>query len=203
MESVTGPIYAYRVYGSEIKKDHPLGTTRVLTPVHVRWLNENGDPCSGVDFDEQSSLIEIDLFDWHVSPMVPTMESGHHVWALAKPSPNNEFDDIEEWWPQAVTQEWVAGRQESYTGLRCGVHSFKRLRHAIDYSRVARSPFQHVANVAVIAKIELGGIVVEHDDGYRSEKSRIVSLMMTEGPEFRENMARHLGWPFEIGEPHE
>lgn len=209
MEEVTGPVYGYRVYGSEVIQDGPWGTRRALTPVHIKWMI-NGEPSSGMEDmygEKRRDLITIDLFDWHTSPYPPELESKSHIWVHG--GSEYAIGDVEMWWPQSEapgrygSDSDVEARQRMYARLKGGIHSFKELGNAVEYARYFRGPLMSHMGIAILAKIELGGVVVEHEDGWRSEKSRIVDLMAFAGVEVRENIARQIGWPFEIGVPGE
>lgn len=221
-EEVQGPIYAYRVYRTESRNG--FGTSRVLVPVHFKYLNKHGNPTSSNDIsnvwrstDGELTPIHVDLFDWHVSPNVPDLESPYHNWSTRTPNALCDIPGVEEWWPVATQNAYMshleldpkeaeeaAARERGvyYSGLRTGIHSFKKLEHAIAYARQNRIITRALNNsIPVIAKIEIGGVVVEHDEGYRSEKSRIVDLMMSAHKQARTAIAEQLGWPFEITVP--
>lgn len=201
MEEVQAPIYGYRVYGSQIV----AAGKRALTPVHMRWLIDGmPNSCTVPAPVVEAQLITVDLFDWTEAYEPPEIESDYHIWALAK----NEYwmGEVEEWWPVSehpsylADDEAAAKRIEIASRLRGGIHSFKERRHAFDYARYFRGPLASFTGVPVMAKIEIGGIVVEHEHGYRSERSRVIELYMFAGEEVRANVAQQLGWPFEIGE---
>lgn len=200
MEEVKAPLYGYRVYGSQVVG----GNKRVLTPVHMKWMidgmpNSCTVPAPVVD----ATLITVDLFDWSEASQAPEIESDFHIWTRT----NSEYwmGEVEDWWPVSEHPNYLADdeaamkRQEIYARLRGGIHSFKEKRHAFDYARYFRGPLQSFAGVPVLAKIEISGIVVEHEHGYRSERSRIIELYMFAGDEVRARVAQQLGWPFEIG----
>lgn len=80
-----------------------------------------------------------------------------------------------------------------------GFHCFHGYGQAVDYTLKARQGANHIDDV-VIARVELGGVVVEHELGYRAEMTRVVALEHHDADEEkREKLAAALGWPFEIG----
>lgn len=211
MDEVEGPIYGYRVYGTI---SPGFGPRRVLVPVHVRYINANGQATSWLQesflpLTPPQQEITVDLFDWHVATHVPEIESDHHAWVELDDVSIRVMSDISEWAPLADIPQYVSAeeglalRQQAYYGLRTGIHSFKELRHAVEYSRLFRDSWNKATSPPVLAKIEVGGVVVEHENGYRSEKSRIVDLMMFAHEKARHSMAECLGWPFEIEVPEE
>lgn len=225
-EEVKGPIYAYRVYRTEYRG---LGNARVLVPLYFRHVNTHDQPVanSGVtsfyqkESEEELNPVHVDLFDWFTSPTIPALESPHHVWVTRDHASPFDVEGVEEWWPQATETSYMAyvddmkgkrldetraeGRGVYYNGLRTGIHSYKKLHHACVYAHQLRGSWQGTSPTTppIIAKIEIGGVVVEHEDGYRSEKSRIVELMMFAQEQARQSMAASLGWPFEITVPEE
>ena len=83
-------------------------------------------------------------------------------------------------------------------GKMPGFHVFHGYGQAVQYASRARDSSRHIDDI-VIAKVELGGVVVEHELGYRAEMTRIVSLEHPNADEEkRAKLAAALGWPFEI-----
>lgn len=80
-----------------------------------------------------------------------------------------------------------------------GFHCFHGYGQAITYAEHARAFSPIFINDIVIARIELGGTVVEHELGYRAERLRITHLEHPNpNTETRNNLATSLGWPFPI-----
>lgn len=85
-----------------------------------------------------------------------------------------------------------------FFGAMYGFHTFRLKPDAETYLYKTLTATRSITDV-VLAKVELGGIVVEHEKGYRSEKIRIVELHHPNGdPKVRQNLGVALGWPFEI-----
>lgn len=56
----------------------------------------------------------------------------------------------------------------------------------------------YLSATPLLAFVELGGIVVEHDDGYRAQKVRVLKLYSPRGPKTRRLLTDKIGWPGKI-----
>lgn len=123
-----------------------------------------------LDSLDDVSDIEIDLLGWNEAHASPEMHDGAY-----DPTDN-----------------------KSTAGKLPGFHCFHGYGQAVDYVRKARRGSNHIDDV-VIAKVELGGVVVEHEMGYRAQLNRVVALEHHNADEeVRAKLAAALGWPFEI-----
>lgn len=123
-----------------------------------------------LDFYCKRSAIQVDPLGWNEADVAPEMNDGYDPY---------------------VGNGGLAGKLP-------GFHCFHGYGQAIEYVRRARQGSAHIDDV-VVAKVELGGVVVEHELGYRAQMTRIVALEHNHADEeIRAKLAAALGWPFEI-----
>lgn len=88
--------------------------------------------------------------------------------------------------------------EDNMHGGMPGFHCFHGYGQAVKYAQSALDSSHKITNV-IIARVELGGVVVEHEMGYRAEKTRVIELEHPDADEERrEKLAAAIGWPFEI-----
>lgn len=121
---------------------------------------------------------------------------------------NFAFEQTE--WAEVDILDWSTAdvAPEMFTELgaedRHGIHAFGGIGQAILYAEqflLNYVDFEHwPTRELILARVELQGVVVEHEYGYRAEKTRIVELWVGNlEQQEREELALAIGWPFEIG----
>jgi hypothetical protein len=116
------------------------------------------------------SAIHVDPLGWNEADVLPEMDDGNY----------------------AINNNTSPGKLP-------GFHCFHGWGQAVEYVKKARRGASHISDV-VLARVELGGVVVEHEMGYRAQMTRIVALEHPNADEeVRAKLAAALGWPFEIG----
>lgn len=82
--------------------------------------------------------------------------------------------------------------------MQPGFHVFHSRPEAAEYAAEIIGITHQLCDM-VIAKVEIQGVVVEHEKGFRAERIRLVEIEHPNpDPQVRINLATGLGWPFEI-----
>lgn len=128
----------------------------------------------------------IDLHDWNYADQAPSTASddmhGFHVFS--------EYADVIRKYAHAAVSQCRGGYDVPWDHRKVP-HSWQPfLKDWPDVSRLSTTP--------VLAFVEMSGIVVEHEIGYRAQKVRPVRLYSTAGPKTRTLLADKLGWPDQI-----
>lgn len=148
-----------------------------LTPVWFSSIDYWGHAVSMVntnfwaDVEVAYDRYEIDLFNWNVADIPPALNSFDTDWVY----------DI----GHKVPRDRISRATQS------GFHAFTHPIDARDYA--------HENGCEIVAKVQLAGMVVEHDAGYRAEFMRIQALY--QGYIYDKNRPVVTGWPFEVSDP--
>lgn len=109
---------------------------------------------------------------------------GHH---LVAPFRGTKID-LYDWSEDLVAPEW--------DGLD-GFNAFRDLRNCFSYVQASTS-FAKQSSTFIFARVELGGVVIEHEVGYRAQRQRIMDLYAGPGRSACRRLEQNLGWPFEV-----
>lgn len=129
-----------------------------------------------------------DTLDWNEADRAPEMHSRHGFWvfdtyagSIAKYTPTIYADCKTPYLMPGSVKEVPEG-WDSLT-----IHS--------PWGTLRRVIFKAIP---VLGFVEMSGIVVEHEHGYRAQRVRIVKLYSPERKNKRNRLAEALGWPDEI-----
>lgn len=113
----------------------------------------------------------------------------YRVWRFHPPAHDpllyslNQMDWVPGTWAQAVCERFTppplygtGGHSAPGEGCSCGFYAAKALVHSVDLARAAPTGL-------LVGRVELAGKVIEHDEGYRAERARIVELLPMPGQE--------------------
>lgn len=146
------------------------------------------------DKDDSGELEEVEapVYAWKMMIVQPRHVDGTMIWHV-RPTISTTSDDRFELLDWNETSEpgfnWSPGQIATNHG-HPGFHSFNDRRKAVDYMK---------SGTTALAKVELGGVVVEHEEGYRSQKFRVHELYVPlVHVDERIALADAVGWPFEI-----
>lgn len=158
-------------------RSYRIDKSGVLLPLFFQYQLEDGTATDS-KFVGEVELAAVDLFDWCHSDVDPEIgDLNNWVPALTPPP----FDEIVNLWDEGTDK---------------GLYSFKELGHAIGY--VTGHGWKLMNQPAITAKVQLAGVVVEHEHGYRSSMTRILELFHPGNEEERAKVAELIGWPFEV-----
>lgn len=187
-EVMEGRVYGWRWYAAlhgpwllispTIPHRHRHAPPKQLAP-------EPGDEASWLhSFREHFNVA--DLHDWSYSDVAPRVDDapyphGFHVFS--------KYNDVIRKYAPCALSNCRGGFRVPPTWDANKVPASWRpwLKDWPDIDRLGATP--------VLAFVEMSGIIVEHEIGYRAQKVRPVRLFSTAGPKTRRLLADKLGWP--------
>lgn len=132
---------------------------------------------------------------WVLTPLYYRHKTGGKPAIMVPRKKSEIFIDLLGW---NEANEVPGFEDQNMHGGMPGFHCFHGYGQAVKYADDVRRGSHHITDV-VVARVELGGVVVEHELGYRAEKTRVIELEHHDADEEkREKLAAALGWPFEI-----
>lgn len=146
-----------------------------LFPLFYKYEDWSGD---ATDIAMMGQPAPVHLFDWTKSDEDP------------------EMGDIDNWVPSILPHPFDEMINHHDDGTDKGLYSFKTLDHAIGY--VSGFGWVRSTQETVTAKVQLAGVIVEHENGYRSSMTRILELFHPGNEDERATLASQIGWPFEV-----
>lgn len=149
-------------------------------PLYFSNVDVTGKPYSGYGmYPDDPTPASIDLLGWNE--------------ADAKP---RAYDDI----TMTLYESESDAMQVRYQENRQGIHAFHGKGQAIKYADDFLTATTAVPTMreVIVTRIELQGEVIEHEFGYRAEKTRVIEIHAGGSDEQRAELANLLGWPFEI-----
>lgn len=170
---MTEPLYAYRSYAVYPNNlIHANSDAAALVPLFYKYTDTNGDATDST-VHGTARIASVSLFDWTTADEVPEMGD-----------PDNWYKDF------TVGGQYINLHDN---GVDKGLYSFTTMEDAVNY-------IKHMGwkPTVLYAKVELAGVIVEHDLGYRAQMTRIVELFSDLSQSSRDLLAERLGWPFEI-----
>lgn len=144
-----------------------------ITPIWYSWIDSQGRASSIMDGEPW----------FHMETPNKPFSFNLHKWNVSDITPAQDMDDEE--WQKALP----GSRVSLMRATQAGFHSFMLASEAAHYATHN--------NAEILGKVQLGGRVIEHECGYRSQFMRITELYCEEGSR-GSRIADALGWPFEL-----
>lgn len=179
---MTEPLYAYRSYVTfPSNLVHCSSDQAGLLPLFFQYEDWDGTATDSSRLGTARPA-HVDLFDWTHADEAPEIGDPDNWVQSYYPKPHNEYVNLHD------------------PGADKGLYAFKTLELSREYIRNL-----NWKPTVVFAKVQLAGVVVEHENGYRAQKTRIVELYcestgsngLTSDAD-RDLLASRLGWPFGI-----
>lgn len=149
-----------------------------LVPLFYKYVSWDGEAIDHNHWVVPGEEATVDLFDWTVSDEEPQIGDPVNWVRAFMPPPHDEYVNL---WDEGTCK---------------GLYCFNNLEKAVEYITHLGAQDWPV----VYAKVQLAGVIVEHENGYRAQMTRISELYSHQSEAGRVRLANEVGWPFEIQE---